>query len=89
MTSALLSLSETERKETYLQLDDKEAYDQVPDNSSVRVNTFMKTSVKIRQRRDLPKDTLDYLWLKILNFKDIICYLKSKQLPDVPGRPGI
>ena len=57
-------------KETYRQLDDKEVYEQVPDDPSVLANTLIKALEKIRLRRDLSKDTLDYflvmlfcLWL--------------------------
>ena len=47
-------------KEAYRQLDDKEVYEQVPDDPSALANTFMKTLEKIRLRGDLSKDTLDY-----------------------------
>ena len=47
-------------KEAYRQLDDKEVYEQVPDNPSVLANTLIKALSKIRLRRDLSKDTLDY-----------------------------
>ena len=51
-------------KEAYRQLDDKEVYEQVPDDPSVLANTFIKTLEKIRLRGDLLKDTLDYFVVK-------------------------
>ena len=47
-------------KETYRQLDDKEVYEQVPDDPSVLANTLIKALEKILLRGDLSKDTLDY-----------------------------
>ena len=51
-------------KEAYRQLDDKEVYQQVPDDSSVLANTLMKALEKIRLWRDFSKDTLDYFLVK-------------------------
>ena len=51
-------------KETYRQLDDKEVYEQVPDDPSVLANTLIKALEKIRLWRDLSKDTLDYFLVK-------------------------
>ena len=47
-------------KEAYRQLDDKEVYEQGPDDPSVLANTLMKALEKIGLRGDLSKDTLDY-----------------------------
>ena len=48
-------------KESYRQqLDDKEVYEQVPDDPSALANTLIKALEKIRLRGDLSKDTLDY-----------------------------
>ena len=47
-------------KEAYRQLDDKEVYEQVPDEPSALANTLIKTLEKICLRGDLSKDTLDY-----------------------------
>ena len=51
-------------KEAYRQLDDKEVYEQVPDDPSVLANNLMKALEKIRLRGDLSKDTLDYFLVK-------------------------
>ena len=61
-------------KEAYRQLDDKEVYQQVPDDSSVLANTLMKALEKIRLWRDFFKDTLDYFLVKDLQV--CTCYLK-------------
>ena len=63
-------------KEAYRQLDDKEVYEQVPDDPSVLANTLMKALEKMCLRGDFSKDTLDYFQLKILSLQDFICYLK-------------
>ena len=55
-------------KEAYRQLDDKEVYEQVPDDPSVLANTLMKVLEKIRLRGDLSKDTLDYFLVKDSKF---------------------
>ena len=55
-------------KEAYRQLDDKEVYEQVPDDPSVLANTLMKALEKIRLRGDLSKDTLDYFLVKDSKF---------------------
>ena len=74
-------------KEAYRQLDDKEVYEQVPDNSSVLANTLIKVLEKIRLRGDLSKDTLDYFLVKDPKFARFYLLPKiHKQLHDVPGR---
>ena len=47
-------------KEVYRQLDDKEVYEQVPDDQSVLANTLMKVLEKTRLQGDLSKDNLDH-----------------------------
>ena len=47
-------------KEAYRQLDDKEVYEQVPDDQSVLANTLMKVLEKTRLQGDLSKDNLDH-----------------------------
>ena len=77
-------------EETYRQLDDKEVYEQVPDDPSVLANTLRKALEKIRLRGDLLKDTLYYFLVK--DPKDARFYLLSKshkRRHDVPGRPVI
>ena len=44
----------------YRQLDDKEVYEQVPDDPGAFAKTLIKGLEKIRLRGDLSKDTLDY-----------------------------
>ena len=63
-------------KETYRQLDDKEVYEQVPDDPSVLANTLIKALEKIRLQRDLPIPKFErfYLLPKI-----------QKRLHDLPG----
>ena len=51
-------------KETYRQLDEKEVYEQAPDDPSALANTLIKALEKICLREDLPKDTLDYFLVK-------------------------
>ena len=77
-------------KETYRQLDDKEVYEQVPDDPSTLANTLMKTLEKIRQRGDFSKDTLDYFLVEDPKFARFYLLPKiHKRLHDVPGRPVI
>ena len=77
-------------KEAYRQLDDKEVYEQVPDDASVLANTLMKALEKIRLRGDLSKDTLDYLLVKDTKFARFYLLPKiHKRLHDVPERPVI
>ena len=77
-------------KEAYRQLDDKEVYEQVPDDLSVLGNTLMKALENIRLRGDLSKDTLDYFLVKDPKFASFYLLPKiHKRLHDVPGRPVI
>ena len=75
-------------KEAYRQLDDKEVYEQVPDDPSVLGNTLMKALEKICQWGDLLKDTLDYFLVKDPKFARFYLLPKiHKRLHDLPGRP--
>ena len=77
-------------KEAYRQLDDKEVYEQVPDDLSVLANALMKALEKIRLRGDLSKDTFDYFLVKDPKFARFYLLPKiHKLLHDVPGRPVI
>ena len=77
-------------KEAYRQLDDKEVYEQVPDDPSALANTFMKALEKIRLPGDLSRDTLDYFLVKDPKFARFYLLPKiHKRLHDVPGRPVI
>ena len=65
-------------------------YEQVPDDPSVLANTLIKALEKIRLRRDLSKDTLDYFLVKDPKFARFYLLPKiHKRLHDVPGRPVI
>ena len=54
------SLKEDCLKEAYRQLEDKEVYKQVPNNTSVLVNTSMQALESIALPGDLSKDALNY-----------------------------
>ena len=76
--------------EAYRQLDDKEVYEQLPDDPSVLANTLMKALEKIRLRGDLSKDTPDYFLVKDPKFARFYLLPKiDKRLHDVSGRPVI
>ena len=47
-------------KEVIKQLEDKEVYLKVPDDSNALVSTMFKSLGKIRKRGDLAQDTLNY-----------------------------
>ena len=59
-------------KEAYRQLNDKEVYEQVPDDPSVLAKTLMNALEKVRLRGDLSKDTLEYFLVKDSNFCKIL-----------------
>ena len=64
--------------EAYRQFDDKEMYEQVPDDLSVLANTLIKALEKICLWGELPKGTLDYFLVKDLNLQDFICYQEDQ-----------
>ena len=47
-------------KEAYKQLDDRELYEEVPNNPDFLINTLMKALEELRLRGDLSSDTLNY-----------------------------
>ena len=47
-------------KEAYKQLDDREVYEEVPNNPDFLINTLMKALEELRLRGDLSSDTLNY-----------------------------
>ena len=51
-------------KEASKQLEDKEVYLEVPNDSSALVSTIFKSLKKIRKRGDLSQDTLNYFLVK-------------------------
>ena len=64
--------------EAYRQFDDKEVYEQVPDDLSVLANTLIKALEKLFLWGELPKDTHDYFLVKDLNLQDFICYQEDQ-----------
>ena len=74
-------------KEAYKQLDDRELYEEVPNDLNVLINTTMKALVKIRLRGDLSSDTLNYFLVKNPKFARFYLLPKiHKHLHDVPSR---
>ena len=77
-------------KEATKQLEDKEVYMEVPNDSSALVSTIFKSLEKIRKRGDLSQDTLNYFLVKVPKFARFYLLPKiHKRLHDVPGRPVI
>ena len=77
-------------KEASKQLEDKEVYIEVPNDSSALVSTIFKSLEKIRKRGDLSQDTLNYFLVKDPKFARFYLLPKiHKRLYDVPGRPVI
>ena len=77
-------------KEAYRQLDDKEVYEQVPDDPSALANTLIKALEKICLRGNLSKDILDYFLVKDPKFARFYLLPKiHKRLHDVPRRSVI
>ena len=77
-------------KEAYKELDDKEMYEQVPDNLSVLANTLIKALEKLRLQGDLLKDTLDYFLVKNPKFARFYLLPKiHKGLHNASGSPVI
>ena len=72
------------------QLEDKEVYMEVPNDSSALLSTIFKSLKKIRKRGDLSQDTLNYFLVKDPKFARFYLLPKiHKRLYDVPGRPVI
>ena len=77
-------------KEASKQLEDKEVYLEVPNDSSALVSTILKFLEKIRKRGDLSQDTLNYFLVKDPKFARFYLLPKvHKRLYDVPVRPVI
>ena len=60
-------------RENYLkkgskQLEDKQVYPEVPNDSTALVSTIFKSLEKIRKREDMSQDTLNYFIVKDLKF---------------------
>ena len=77
-------------KEAYKQLDDREVYEEVPNDPNVLINTIMRAIEKICLRGDLSSNTLNYFLVKDPKFARFYLSPKiHKRLHDVPGRPVI
>ena len=77
-------------KETYKELEDREVWEEVPNDPSVLVNTIIKSLEKISLDGDLSIDTLNYFVVEDPKFAR--CYLLPKihkRLHNVHGRPVI
>ena len=76
--------------EAYKQLDDREAYEEVPNDPNILINTIMKALEKMRLHGDLSSDTLNYFLVEDPKFARFYLLPKiHKRLHDVPGRPVI
>ena len=77
-------------KEAYKQLEDREVYEEVPNDPSVLVNTIIKALEKIRLRGDLSSDTLNCFVVEDPKLARFYLLPKiHKRLHNVPGRPVI
>ena len=89
-SAVVVWVREDHLKEGYKHLEDKDVYEEVPDDSSILINTFMRALEKIRIRGDLPNDTLNYFLVKHPKFaKFYLLHKIHKRLHNVPGRPVI
>ena len=74
-------------KEACKQLEDKDIYEEVQNDSSILINTIMCALGKIRIPDDLPNDTLNYFLVKDPKFARFYLLPKiHKRLHNVPGR---
>ena len=77
-------------KEAYKQLEDKDVYEEFPNDSSIVINTIVRALEKIRIRGDLPDDTLNYFLVKDPKFARLYFLPKiHKRLHNVPERTVI
>ena len=77
-------------KEAYKQLEDKDVYEEVQNDSSILTNTIMHALEKIRIRGDLPNDTLNYFLAKDPKFARFYLLPNNHELlHNIPGRPVI
>ena len=71
--------------EAYKQLDDREVYEEVPNDSNILINTIMKALEKMRLDGDLSSDTLNYFLVEDPKFARFYLLPKiHKRLHDVP-----
>ena len=77
-------------KEAYKQLEDKDVYEDVQNDSSILINTIIRALEKIRIRGDLANYTLNYFLVKDPKFARFYLLPKiHKCLHIVPARPVI
>ena len=77
-------------KEASKQLEDKDVNEDVQNDPSTLINNIMRALEKIRIRRDLSHDTLNYFLIKDHKFARFYLLPKiHKRLHNVPGRPVI
>ena len=82
--------SEDYLKEEYKQLENKDVYEKVQNDSRILINTVMRALEKIRIRGDLPDDTLNYFLVKDPKFARLYFLPKiHKRLHNVPERTVI
>ena len=77
-------------KEAYKQLEDKDVYEEVQNDSGILINTIMRALEKIRIWGDLRNDTLNYFLVKDPKIARFYFLPKiHKRLRNVPGIPVI
>ena len=77
-------------KEAHKQLSDEEVYEEVTNDPSTLESTIFTALNKIRARRDLSADNLEYFFKKDPKFARFYLLPKiHKRLHNVPGRPVI
>ena len=76
-------------KEAYKQLEGKDVYEEVSNDSSILINTIIRALEKIRIRGDLSNGTLNYFVVKDPSLLGFTFYLRFTSLHSVPGRPVI
>ena len=73
-----------------MQLEDKDVYEEVPNDTSILINTIMHALEKIRIGRGFPNDTLNYFLVKDPKFARFYLLPKiHKRLYNVPSKPVI
>ena len=89
-SAVVISDREDYLKEAHKQLEDKDVYEEVQNDSSILINTTMHALEKIRIRGDLPNDTFNYSLVKDPKFgRFYLLPMIHKCLHNVPGRPVI
>ena len=77
-------------EEAYKQLDDKDIYEEVQNDSSILNNTIMRALKKTRKQGNLPSDTLNYFLAKDPKIARFYLLPKiHKRFHNVSGRPVI